>query len=132
MASPLKKKMEEKIALGERAEMLRAALPGWRRRREEVVVECGSLPTGIIALWPFSKEPSVEEVWSELLDVGPPDRGAINKRPRLNSRREGKLCARVRDYVHKYYVDILKKPSSINCIVSTCFLTRGGGFLVLC
>ena len=63
---------DSRLALISRAEMLRAALPGWRGRRAEAVVGCESLPTSFMRIVAHLSEPSEEEVWSELLAVGPP------------------------------------------------------------
>ena len=64
-------KTDSRLALIGRAEMLRASLPGWRVRRTETVVGCSSLPTSLMRIVAFLSEPSVEEVWSESLAVGP-------------------------------------------------------------
>ena len=66
-------KTDSRLALIlDRAEMLwAAALPGWRRRRTEAVVGSTSLPTSLMCIVAFLSDPSVEEVWSESLAVGP-------------------------------------------------------------
>merc|ERR1712166_701655 len=62
-------KTDSRLALVARAEMLRAALPDWRRRRTEAVVGCASLPTSLMRVVAFLSKPSAEEVWSEYLAV---------------------------------------------------------------
>ena len=65
-------KTVSRLALIDRAEMLRAALPGWRQRRAEAVFGCESLPASLMRIVALLSEPSLEEVWAESLAVGPP------------------------------------------------------------